>query len=257
VTLYDVMAGELLVRDRAADPFLRAMLVRELSRALNDQHFDIYRPAPAGFNDESLGGLKALAEGDANRLYQRYLATLTAADRTLVVERNRAAGQPTADINPAVRTRFGYFVAQGLKLVEAILGAGGRSRLDAAFAAPPVSSEHILHPDRYLGGDDPRSPAEPASDGAVVSRGVLGEVGLLLMLASATDESTASLAAQGWGGDRYVSWREGDRTCVRQTISADTAQDAAELGAALQRWAQARPGAEVTGTGPFTITRCG
>ncbi|MGH8993120.1 MAG: hypothetical protein ACRDZ7_16545, partial [Acidimicrobiia bacterium] len=256
VTLYDVMAGQLLVRDRAADPFLRAMLVRELTRALNDQHFDIYRPAAQGFNDESLEGLKALAEGDANRMYQRYLNTLTAGDKTLVVERNRVAGQATGDINPAVRTRFGYFVAQGIKLVEALLGAGGRSRLDAAFAAPPLSSEQILHPERYLAGDSPQPPAEPAADGTVVSRGVLGEVGLYLMLAGATDENTASLASQGWGGDRYVSWRDGDRTCARQTIAADSAQDAAEIGAALQRWAQARPGAEVTGSGPFTITRC-
>jgi hypothetical protein len=256
VTLYDVMDGQLLVRDRAADPYLRAMLVRELTRALNDQHFDIYRPASAGFNDESLEGLKALAEGDATRMYQRYLNTLTASDKALVVERNRAAGQATADINPAVRTRFGYYIAQGIKLVEAILSAGNRSRLNAAFAAPPASSEQILHPERYLGGDNPRPPAEPAADGAVVGRGVLGEVGLYLMLASATDENTASLGSQGWGGDRYVSWRDGARTCVRQTIETDSAQDSAELGAALQRWAQARPGAEVTGSGPFTITRC-
>ncbi len=256
VTLYDVVDGQLLVRDRAADPYLRAMLVRELTRALNDQHFDIYRPASAGFNDESLEGLKALAEGDATRLYQRYLNTLTAGDKAMVVERNRAAGQATADINPAVRTRFGYYIAQGIKLVEAILNAGNRSRLDAAFAAPPLSSEQILHPERYLGGDNPRPPAEPAADGAVVSRGVLGEVGLYLMLASATDQNTAALGSQGWGGDRYVSWRDGARSCVRQTIETDSAQDSAELGAALQRWAQARPGAEVTGSGPFTITRC-
>jgi hypothetical protein len=256
VTIYDAVAGELLIRDGAADPFLRAMLVRELTRALDDQYFDIYRPGGAGFAEEALEGLKALAEGDATRVYDSYKATLSATDRDLVAQKNRIAAQATSDMNRAVRSRFTYFISQSLRLVQAILGAGGRSRLDAAFAAPPMSSEQVLHPDRYLAGDTPRQVPEPGADGPVVSRGVMGQIGLYVMLSEAIDETTASLASQGWGGDRYIAWQDGTRTCVRQTIVTDTPRDATELGAALHQWAQSRPGAEVTGSGPFTIKRC-
>ncbi|MGH9282934.1 MAG: hypothetical protein ACRD0S_08350, partial [Acidimicrobiales bacterium] len=257
VTLYDPVAGELLIRNREADPYLRTMLVHELTRALDDQHFDIYRPSSAGFNDESLAGLKALAEGDATRVTDKYTATLSASDRSRVdSERQRIAQQAPSNINRAVKIRFTYFVAQGVNLVKAILGAGGRGRLDAAFAAPPVSSEQILEPSKYLANDAPRAVAEPAAGGPVVNRGVLGQVGVYLMLAPATDDTTANKAAYGWGGDRYVSWQEGPKTCVRQTIVTDSAEDAAELGAALEQWRQKMPGAEVSGSGPFTIKRC-
>ncbi|HEY3238305.1 MAG TPA: hypothetical protein VGL92_01980, partial [Acidimicrobiia bacterium] len=81
VTLYDAVAGQLLIRNREASPYMRTMLVRELTRALDDQYFDIYRPTARGFEEEALEGLKALAEGDATRVADKYKASLSATDR--------------------------------------------------------------------------------------------------------------------------------------------------------------------------------
>lgn len=255
VTLYDAVAGRLLVRDREANPYLRLMMVRELTRALDDQHFDIYRDNNS-VNDEVRDGLKAIAEGDAVRVQDKYLQSLTGTDRTRAeAEKERIAGQ-TPSINPAVMIRFTYAVAQGVKFVQALLEAGGRARLDQAFAAPPVTSEQVLHPERYLAGEGAKPPADPAADGAVLGRGTMGQIGLFMLLGSATDSATATRAAQGWGGDRFVTWQAGAASCTRMTIAMDSPQDNTELGAALAQWAQKMPGAEVTGAGPFTIKRC-
>lgn len=257
MTHYDAVAGELLARRLEPTPYLRTMLVREMTRALDDQWFDIYRPALDAATDESRDGLKALVEGDASRVQDRYLASLSADERAQVdAERQRIARQAPNDINRSIWVRFTYAVTQGPKLVAALLSAGGRARLDAAFSRPATTSEQVLAPDRYLAGEGAKAVVAPSPDGALESQGVLGHVGLLTMLSEAMDEDTAARAAGGWGGDRYVSWRDGNRTCVRAVIVMDTAQDTTELADALQRWAAARPGAGVSGSGPFTIHRC-
>jgi hypothetical protein len=255
---YDARNAQLLVRSVEPTPYVRSLLVRELTRALDDQRFDIYRPALDNVEEEARDGLKAVADGDASQIQARYVAGLTEAERTQIgTERQRIAGQIPTDTHRAVVQRFLYTISNGPRLVAALLAAGGRSRLDAAFAAPPTSSEQVLDPDRYLAGDAPKPVAEPDPGGTLQSRGTLGHIGLLTMLSEAMDEDTAAKAARGWGGDRYVSWLDGSRTCVRATIIADNNQDGTELAAALGRWAAARPGAEVSGSGPFTVQRCG
>ena len=75
------------------------------------------------------------------------------------------------------------------------------------YGAMPVSTEQILHPDRYAAGDEP---VELAFTGPLAGRvrhqDALGEFesGLLLsqLLADTVDLNAAAEAA-GWGGDRY------------------------------------------------------
>lgn len=253
---YDPVAKELVARSLEPTPYLRSVLVRELTRALDDQWFGIRRPA-LDAAPESREGLKALVDGDARRARDRFVASLSSDERSQAeAEAQRVADQLPKDIDPAVLLRFTYPATLGAKLVDALYSAGGRARLDSALTRPPTTSEQIFFPERYLAGEEAVAVAEPASDGTVESRGRLGHIGLLLMLKQAIDPDTAGRAAQGWGGDSYTSWRQGDLTCVRATVVADTAQDTTELADALGKWAAARPGAEVSGSGPFTIKRC-
>jgi hypothetical protein len=72
-------------------------------------------------------------------------------------------------------------------------------------------------------------------------------------------DDQAGRAAAGWAGDRYVAWRTGRRTCVRDTVVLDSADDAGELATALRRWAGDHPGADVRAPGAtasVTVTRC-
>jgi hypothetical protein len=71
----------------------------------------------------------------------------------------------------------------------------------------PVSTEQILHPDRYATGDEPVTLGFPAQvPDAVRYEDDLGEfeIGLLFaqLMGDANDEK-GSVYAQGWGGDRY------------------------------------------------------
>src|SRR5207244_3142784 len=70
------------------------------------------------------------------------------------------------------------------------------------------------------------------------------------------DPGQAETAADGWGTDRYVTWKNGSQTCVRLSVDMDTPDKLAAMGQALADWAKGTPGATVQGSGPFTVTRC-
>jgi hypothetical protein len=69
----------------------------------------------------------------------------------------------------------------------------------------PVSTEQILHPDRYLAGDAPVAVSIAPADGqAGELDDVLGDLSLRLLAAVLRGSPEPPLAAPtGWGGDRY------------------------------------------------------
>ncbi|MGH9024126.1 MAG: hypothetical protein ACRDV9_13675, partial [Acidimicrobiia bacterium] len=122
--------------------------------------------------------------------------------------------------------------------------------------SPPVSTEQLLHPDRLLAGAGPLPLDEPRPDGEVVERGVLGELGLTILLASVLEPATARTAADGWGADRYVAWSEGPRACIRARFLADSPAEAAELTSALADWVGQRSPATLERGDPLVLRRC-
>jgi hypothetical protein len=67
----------------------------------------------------------------------------------------------------------------------------------------PVSTEQILHPDRYRRGDAPVALGF-ASDSGVVYEDVLGENEVRVILAAqAGSDEVQTVVPIGWGGDRY------------------------------------------------------
>jgi hypothetical protein len=67
----------------------------------------------------------------------------------------------------------------------------------------PVSTEQILHPDRYARGDAP-VPLAFAADSGIVYEDVLGENEIRVLLAGlAGSDEVQTVMPIGWGGDRY------------------------------------------------------
>lgn len=250
---YDAETEELVVRGNEASPLVRSTLVHELVHALEDQHFELDRP---DLGDEAGAGFLALAEGSAVRIEQRYIDSLPRAERRAAAQAEAAQGQGIPDDLPeVVQVLFGFPYAFGPDLVRAIIGAGGQARLDTAFAAPPASTEQVLDPARYLNDDRPDVVAVPRPDRPAFDDGEIGELFLLLMLRAELSDDAAREAARGWGGDRYVAWRDGARTCVRMDFVMDTAQDTRQLERALEDWAAERPStASSSGT---SVRTCG
>ncbi|MDP9387982.1 MAG: hypothetical protein M3Q48_08630, partial [Actinomycetota bacterium] len=252
VGFYDTETDELVVRGSEATASVRSTLVHELTHAVEDQHFDLHRP---DLGDEAFLGFQALAEGSAVRVEERYRGTLSSDERRQAArdEAVRAAQVPS-NLPEVVQIAFAFPYSFGPRLVAALVRAGGQARLDAAYARPPASTEQVLEPERYLRGDEPRQVPVPRADAPAFDDGEIGQLFLVLMLDAELDDDEATAAADGWGGDRYVAWKDGARTCVRANFVMDTPRDTARLTDALARWAAERgPRASASGT---SVTTC-
>jgi len=253
---YDTEAKKLVVRGGRLTPFVRQVLVHELTHALDDQHFNL---DPDLIDDEASLAFDALVEGDATFVENRYLESLPDPVRRQARAEEEAifGGTGTSKV-PEVFLDLGDFpYAQGPELIAALLAAGGRARLDEAFRSPPTTSAEVLHPDRFLAGRARARVPKVAADGRVVDDGVLGEFLLRLVLAESVPDGQADRAAEGWAGDGYVAWQTGKRTCVRSTVVMDSEAEAGELVTALRQWATSHPGATVVPSpSAVTFSRC-
>ena len=258
VGFYDPKAKELFVRGAKITPYVRTTLAHEITHALQDQNFDIDHPDYDKAEDEVGIGFSAIAEGDALRIEEMYRASMSRSDqKAAATEESQAASQLNPKDIPQVLAQLLVFpYTEGPDLITALLRAGGQSRLDAAFAAPPHTTEQVLHPEKFLAGEGPKPVPDPAADGAVIDKGVVGELILRLLLATANSGDDAVTDSTGWGGDRYVAWQANGKTCLRVSWVMDSAQDVSQLRAGLSKWASKQPAATVSTTDPVTVTSC-
>lgn len=256
---------ELYLRGAELTPFVSMVAVHELTHALDDQQFNL-----AGDDDGDDAGdgaangdvafaRAALAEGSATWVEERWIESRPVDDRVAI----RAAGEAmwmTAEHAdwPISATEIGEDVySLGGSFVADLLADGGLAALDAAFIAPPSSTEQLLHVDRFRSGDDPIDVPTPDAEGRIVSEGSIGELLLVVLMSASISPSAARAAAEGWGGDRYVVAEDGGRRCLVLEVRMDTAADEVELTAAAGRWAARQPDADVSReAGVVRITSC-
>jgi hypothetical protein len=232
-------------------------IVHELVRADYDQHFELDRPNLAMPDDETGVAWDSLVEGTASRIESRFISALPDNDkRSVQAEQQRVAGQLPKDLPDYVLVQYAFPFGSGPKFADTLMNNGGAARVNGAFQAPPTTTEQIIHPEKFLAGEGPKAMGNPAADGAVVRSGSLGQLMISLMLAQVLDPGDAESAADGWGADRYVAWQNGGQTCVRLSIDMDSPDKVTEMGQALANWAKDTPGATVSGSGPFIVTRC-
>ena len=109
--------------------------------------------------------------------------------------------------------------------------AGAEARLEQFSDGTPTAADPEPLPDTA------------APDGAeVLDRGSFGVHGLSLLTLDPQDYASLpeeeSLPLEGWAGDAYVTWADGDGACTRVVVRTDGADDAASWRDGLAGWAQ-------------------
>jgi hypothetical protein len=259
IGFYDPTSKQLYVRGVDARASVRQVLVHELTHALQDQWFSIDRNNPS--DDESDLAFRTLVEGDAVRIQDQYVASLSAAEQRQVSADEAAGGVPPADVPGVLEELDGFPYVVGPRFTREVVSASGQARLDAAFKDPPVSTAQVIHSRLFLAGTQPAKVDPPAADGSVIDQGVLGEFGLDLILerltanGEVTNGQSQTITA-GWSGDRYVAWDQGSQSCVRDRFQMSSQTATAALIGALAKFAADHPGATVEGSGPVVLTAC-
>jgi hypothetical protein len=266
VGFYDPETKELVVRGAALTPYVRTTIAHELTHALDDQHFDLDRQEYEEADDEIGFGFSAVVEGNARRVEAAYRESLSEEEQDAAASEEFAlgAGMDLGDVPFVLVELMSAPYGMGETFVDALLEDGGQAQLDRAFEEPPTTSEQVVDPDAYLAGEARVDVPVPDVPGEVVDEGVLGEVLLVLVLSDELGQERARAAADGWGGDWGVAWRDGDRSCTSFTVVGDDAAETDELAGALGEWAVSRADAGVDasvdagdGSGaPVTVQSC-
>lgn len=253
VGFYDPETGELVVRGAELSPYVRITIVHELVHALDDQHFELDRPEYDEAESEVGLGFSAVVEGTATVVEEAYRATLTPQEQAEAEAEEQALGLGIdADIPLVLIDLLTAPYVVGEAFVGELLEAGGADELAEAFEDPPSTSEQLLEPERYLAGEEAVEVQAPPADGEVFDEGAFGALLLAVLLGTTASDP----AIEGWGGDHYVAWYEGEQTCLRTAFVGDTDQDTAEIADALGDWAADRDFAEVSGEDPVVLTTC-
>ncbi len=231
----------------------RLTYAHEFTHALQDQHFNLrtklkYSGQACVHDLQRCSALQALIEGDATYTQQLWFTRYaTAQDRQQVSDVTQKPS-PLFDASPAyLQEDFLYPYSSGLEYVVSLWNKGGWPAVDAAYTAPPLSSEQIMHPDTYP-DDLPRPIKLPdltpvLGDGwNLLEQDTLGEWYTYLTLAYSSDpkarlsQDQASLSATGWKGDQFAVYAgpTGSPSTVVVVSQWDTRIDSREFMDALR-----------------------
>ncbi len=241
------------------------VVFHELVHAIEDQHYslDVMMRAPKKNSDAQLA-VKGLVEGSAS-YYGEVYEKLYPEDRKAMQksQMNPETMKKQAAMLQVVPTFFiaimGLYPYNNAKTFVREMGGSDPANVDRLFADPPASTEQVLHPEKFkdpANRDYPRVIAKPDLS-QILTQGWteldddnMGELMTGCLLATlqvkgnplgaitaiaAPDggvqfKGKVKTAVEGWDGDRYALWVNGEnQCCIVWTTVWDTEADAAEF----------------------------
>jgi hypothetical protein len=247
---YDTLTGELVfIGTEEPSPYERVTLAHELTHAIDDQNFGLERidQLITSCRDEAAAAAIALVEGNATFFMTQYaLSYLTPQEQ---LELGTEGGGDAPDVDPFIEQQQVWPYLKGQTFIQAISAGGGVDAIDDAFLDLPVSTEQILHPERYP--NDVPTPVDVQDLGPALGQGwkdldvqEVGEGWLSLALDLRMGSSDAADAAAGWDGGLYRAWTDGEQVAVVLSTVWDSQQEAEAFAGAMTSWIAAAPGGQ-------------
>jgi hypothetical protein len=215
---YDYNAKKLFITETTSTDTQEPVLVHELAHALADQNFNLAKFIKQGRkSDDGATARLAVMEGQASWLMAEFLARRTGQSLkdspALVSMMSRmtesGAGQfPVFDQSPLyLRQTLIFPYSSGMLFQHAVYLKDGQPGLAEVFRRPPVSTQQILHADKYFAGLTPTLPAlpEPPRERGYKSLvgGTLGELDHAVLIEQYGGKALAGELAPHWRGCQF------------------------------------------------------
>ena len=272
---YDYDKKKLFVTDTTAIDSQEPVLAHEISHAIADQNYNLSKFIKAGRkSDDGSSARMAVMEGQATWLMSELLArragqSLKTSPTLLAMmsgAADSAAGQyPVYDNSPLyLRLTLIFPYTKGMLFQHAVFERDGQQAFAEVFLKPPVSTQQILHPDKYFAGVKPTEPELPAVNPGKGYKslvgGSLGEFEHAVMLQQYSGKKLAAELAPHWRGCTFElrENRKQGRVVLFYAVEWDSEDAAGQYLAAYRthlsrKWKQFTVESEsadaVTGTG--------
>ncbi len=275
---YDYNKKKLFITETTPSDSQDMVLAHELSHALADQSFHLARYIRQGRkSDDGSTARLAVMEGQATWMMSEYLAekagkslrdspemvALMASD----TENSSGGDYPVFENAPLyLRQTLVFPYTKGMLFQNAVLLRDGQEGFAEVFRRAPVSTQQILHPEKYFANVNPTdpdlpNPHLPSSYKALIG-GSLGELEHTILLEQYADKETARDLAPHWRGCNFEMREDhkAKRDVLLYAVEWDTVENAQRYFAAYRqslakRWksfkAQSETKETVTGTGDF------
>jgi hypothetical protein len=207
----------------------KLVVAHEYTHALQDQHFDLNDTVSDLTQGDAQLAELAVIEGDATLTSQLWTTdNLDFGDMLqLLIEGFSQLDEASLDGIPLVlRRQLEFPYTEGFVFATALHEEGGFAALDDALTTPPVSTEQILHPEKYAAGEEPLDVPAPdlldelGPEWHLAYEQTLGELGIQIIAAGGEIPEGAlpglpvdwphQEAAAGWAGDRLVMYESTD-----------------------------------------------
>ena len=214
----------------------------EVTHALQDQNFGLTKPPLQNdaYNGDEDTGVQSLIEGDATETMYQYAQTYLSVSQLMQVQQDSSnVSSPQLDKAPLYIQRGLLFpYSDGLTFIQGIKAqAGGEKAVNNALRSPPLSTEQIMHPDRYLSGAGaPKTVAMPDLTTSLgqgwkrIDQDALGEFDIGVWFEQYVNAATGKLVGDGWAGNsiEYYQGPASNYTMPIMTVWDSTA-DAKEF----------------------------
>jgi hypothetical protein len=229
----------------------------EYTHALQDQYFGLDEFVDEDLalsNPDAAQARLSLVEGDATVVMNEYTAYIAEQAPLMVLGQILLQGSASGTLSipegiPDIITRelLSPYL-DGATFVTALREEGGWERVNEAYANPPVSTEQILHPEKYLAGEMPievellEDEKPLGEEWELLFDRPLGEFYLREYLDTQLAPLEVIEAGGGWGGDRYRLYynEETNQRAWVMRLAWDSEQDAQQFMENYVKFAEMR-----------------
>jgi hypothetical protein len=281
---YDPEEDELCVMEKTMSGMEADVAgAHEVFHALQDQYYYLDAMMKSARTNDDMGlVIGAIMEGEATLGgYEYMFAKMGRSVMKLPIDLGKMVRQgmdqqlkdnpdsPVAKAPRILRDSLLFRYIEGSSFVQRFLNKHKSwKKLDLLFDNPPLSTEQIMHPEKYMDRDKvdypvkvimPRLYEKLEGQWEEVVTNTMGEYQTKLLLAEYIDKKKAAVAAAGWDGDRYImieSTEKGGPQIIAWLSVWDTVQDAQEFVKGYAELLTKRFKKELTlvGTGYFAET---
>ena len=216
---YDYNKKKLFITESDSKDSQEPVLAHELGHALADQNYNLAKFVKQGRkSDDGSTARLAVMEGQATWLMSEFLARQSG--QTLVHNPRLAAQMakvsdssdgeyPVFEKEPLyLRVTLVFPYTKGMLFQNAVTDRDGKPGFGEVFQNAPLSTQQIMHPQRYFDGTKPTDPKLPDVKLAHGYKGLvggsLGELEHHILIQQAVSEAKAEEIAPHWRGCNFA-----------------------------------------------------
>jgi hypothetical protein len=246
----------LISEDKEMSAMDRMNLSHEITHALQDQYYHLDEPpfdVPDSTNYDADFAATCLVEGDATLTMYQYEETFTTEDYADLMKESGNIESTRFDAAPKyIQDSLLFPYQQGMVFANRLYDRNSFTTIDNAYSNPPVSSEQVMHPEKYLAGEMPMQVSCPdiasslGEGWELADTNVIGEFDLQELLMTELRTTDADKGAAGWGGCQYRLFTNPDtgKNLIAIDIKWDNEAEAKEFAGLYEEYIDKRFGLE-------------